>query len=139
AVDSAVMVIDAAKGIETQTRKLFEVCRLRNIPITTFINKMDREGRDPIDLLDEIEQTLQLHVAPVTWPIGMGRNFLGVYDLLHDRLILIERGGCTKDEGITCSGLDDPKLDDLLPAEALAKLREDVDMVRGLCPPFNLQ
>ncbi len=139
AVDSAVMVIDAAKGIETQTRKLFEVCRLRDIPIATFINKMDREGRDPFDLLDEIEQTLQLHVTPVTWPIGMGKAFRGVYDLLHDRLILIERGGGAKDEGITCSGLDDPKLDELLPADAVAKLREDVEMARGLCPDFDLQ
>src|SRR5581483_10740689 len=81
AVDSAVMVIDAAKGIEEQTRKLFEVCRLRDVPIITFINKMDREGRDPLDLIDEIEQQLQLEIAPASWPIGSGRNFLGCYDL----------------------------------------------------------
>src|ERR1700734_2504457 len=86
AVDSAVMVIDAAKGIEEQTRKLFEVCRLRDVPIITFINKMDREGRDPFDLMDEIEQTLALDVTPASWPIGMGRRFLGCYDLLHDHL-----------------------------------------------------
>src|SRR5206468_3446570 len=77
AVDSAIMVIDAAKGIETQTRKLFEVCRLRNVPIITFVNKLDREGRDPFDLMSEIEQDLQLHVTPAAWPIGMGYNFLG--------------------------------------------------------------
>lgn len=89
AVDSAVMVIDAARGIETQTRKLFEVCRLRNVPITTFINKMDREARDPFELLDEIEQTLALDVTPASWPIGMGRDFLGCYDLINDRLVLV--------------------------------------------------
>src|SRR5512135_301201 len=81
AVDSAVMVIDAAKGIEEQTLKLFEVCRLRDVPIITFINKLDREGRDPFDLLGEIEQALALDVTPASWPIGMGRNFLGCYDL----------------------------------------------------------
>src|SRR5574339_397218 len=86
AVDSAVMVIDAAKGIETQTRKLFEVCRLRNVPIATFINKMDREGRDPFELLDEIAHDLQLEVVPVSWPIGMGKDFLGCYDLFADQL-----------------------------------------------------
>ncbi|MGH8018400.1 MAG: GTP-binding protein, partial [Opitutaceae bacterium] len=80
AVDAALMVIDAAKGIEAQTRKLFEVCRLRDIPIVTFINKLDRESRDPFDLLDEIEKTLALDTAPVTWPIGRGRSFAGTYD-----------------------------------------------------------
>ncbi len=92
AVDSAVMVIDAAKGIEAQTRKLFEVCRLRDIPIITFVNKLDREGRDPFDLLDEIEQTLALDVTPASWPIGMGRNFKGCYDILKERLVLTPKG-----------------------------------------------
>src|SRR5512135_3233375 len=92
AVDSAVMVIDAAKGIEAQTRKLFEVCRLRDIPILTFINKLDRDGREPFELLDEIERDLQLEAVPATWPIGMGSGFRGCYDLLHDRLLLFERG-----------------------------------------------
>jgi peptide chain release factor 3 len=142
AVDSAVMVLDAAKGIEEQTRKLFEVCRLRDMPITTFINKMDREARDPFDLLDEIEQSLALEVTPATWPIGMGRDFLGVYDLIHDRLVLFQKGNADavpREEGITCQGLDDPKLDEILPDHAVAKLREDVDMVRGLCPPLDLE
>ncbi len=139
AVDSAVMVLDAARGIENQTRKLFEVCRLRDMPIATFINKMDREAQDPFDLLDEIEQSLALDVTPASWPIGMGRNFLGCYDILRDRLLLSERSkGNTIDEGIPCEGLDDPKLDELLPADAIAKLREDVEMVRGLCPEFDL-
>ena len=140
AVDSAVMVLDAAKGIEAQTRKLFEVCRLRDMPIATFINKLDRETRDPFDLLDEIEQTLALDVTPVSWPIGMGRDFLGCYDLLGDRLILFDRGKRDRvTEGVACSGLDDPKLAELLPAEALTKLRDDVDMARGLTPEFDAQ
>jgi peptide chain release factor 3 len=140
AVDSAVMVLDAAKGIETQTRKLFEVCRLRDMPITTFINKMDREAKDPFELLDEVEQTLALDVSPASWPIGMGRNFLGCYDLIHDQLILFDRGkGDALSEGIKCEGLDDPKLDELLPDDAVEKLREDVEMVRELCPEFDLQ
>src|SRR6201988_2300564 len=112
AVDSAVMVIDAAKGIEEQTRKLFEVCRLRDVPIITFINKMDREGRDPFDLIDEIEQQLQLEIAPASWPIGSGRNFLGCYDLRRDRLMLIARGA---HEGGVPVGLDDPALETLIP------------------------
>jgi len=138
AVDSAVMVIDAAKGIETQTRKLFEVCRLRNVPIATFINKMDREGREPFVLLDEIAHDLQLEVVPASWPIGSGRTFLGCYDLFRDKLILMERSkGEYMQEGVEITGLDDPKLDKLLPENAVAKLREDVAMVRGLCPKFD--
>jgi peptide chain release factor 3 len=138
AVDSAVMVIDAAKGIETQTRKLFEVCRLRNVPIATFINKMDRDGRDPFELLDEIAHDLQLEVVPASWPIGSGRTFLGCYDLFDDKLILMERTkGEYLQEGIEISGLEDPKLDQLLPEAAVAKLREDVAMVRELCPKFD--
>src|SRR5881396_2405521 len=87
AVDSAVMVLDAARGIEEQTRKLFEVCRLRDVPIITFINKLDRESRDPFDLIDEIEQTLALDATPASWPIGIGRDFLGSYDLFGDALL----------------------------------------------------
>ncbi|CAK0774997.1 peptide chain release factor RF3 [Azospirillaceae bacterium] len=139
AVDSAVMVIDGAKGIESQTRKLFEVCRLRDVPIITFINKLDRESRDPFDLLSEIEEALALDVVPASWPIGMGRDFLGCYDLFADRLILMDRTqGDRMSEGVECRGLDDPRLDALLPAHAVAKLREDIEMVRGLTPSFDL-
>jgi peptide chain release factor 3 len=139
AVDSAVMVIDAAKGIEAQTRKLFEVCRLRDVPIITFVNKLDREGRDPFELLSEIEETLALHVTPASWPIGMGQSFLGCYDLFRDRLLLLDRGrNDVAVEGEVCEGLDDPKLDQRLPANAVARLREEVEMARGLCPPFDL-
>src|SRR4051812_15244450 len=140
AVDSAVMVIDAAKGIEAQTRKLFEVCRLRNVPIVTFINKLDREGRDPFDLMSEIEQDLQLHVTPAAWPIGMGQDFLGAYDLRHERLVLMDRS--RRDvvrDGEVVEGLDDPKLARLLPGYAVERLREGVEMARGLCPPLDLE
>jgi peptide chain release factor 3 len=139
AVDSAVMVIDAAKGIEEQTRKLFEVCRLRDVPIITFVNKLDREGRDPFDLMGEIEQTLALDVTPAAWPIGQGRGFLGCYDLFADRLVLMDRGRRdVVNEGDVLEGLDDPRLDAALPGAALAHLREEVEMARGLCPAFDL-
>ncbi len=142
AVDSAVMVIDSAKGIETQTKKLFEVCRLRDVPILTFINKLDREGQDPFLLLDDIEKTLALEVTPASWPIGMGKDFLGCYDLINDQLILMNKTGDKSQINATietCLGLDDTKLDKLLPAHAVAKLREDVAMVKELCPAFSLQ
>ena len=138
AVDSAVMVIDAAKGIETQTRKLFEVCRLRDVPIVTFINKLDRDGRDPFDLLDEIEQTLALDVSPVTWPIGMGRDFLGCYDLTREEIVLHDRGQKNiRDEGVRVSGLDDPAVDRLIPDSAAKALRDELAMAKGLCPSFD--
>lgn len=140
AVDSAVMVLDAAKGIEPQTLKLFEVCRMRDVPIITFVNKMDRDSQDPFDLMDEIEQRLALDVTPATWPIGNGRDFKGCYNLMNDTLVLFDRGkGDVLTDSITCTGLDDPKLDELLPVHQVAKLREDVEMVRGLCKPFDLQ
>jgi len=140
AVDSAIMVLDGAKGIEGQTRKLFEVCRLRDMPVTTFINKLDRESLDPFALLDVIEQQLALDVTPATWPIGMGRDFKGCYDLINDRLILIEKTKNDRpDEGIVCQGIDDPKLDSLLPQDQLVQLREEVAMVRELCPEFDSQ
>ncbi len=140
AVDSAVMVIDCAKGIETQTKKLFEVCRLRDIPIITFINKLDREGQDPFALLEEIEQTLALDVTPAVWPIGMGRDFKGCFDLLNDRLNLIDKSAnksALPPIGETINGIDDTKLDEALPAGQVAQLRENVEMVRGLCPEFD--
>ena len=138
AVDSAVMVLDAARGIETQTLKLFEVCRLRDVPIITFVNKLDREARDPFDLLDEVERKLALDVVPASWPIGMGRDFLGTYDLFHDALLLFDRG--ERDhvtEPVRCSGLDDPKLAELLPAAALKRLRDEIEMARGLTKSFD--
>ena len=138
AVDSAVMVLDAARGIEAQTLKLFEVCRLRDVPIITFINKLDREARDPFDLMDEIEKQLALDVTPASWPIGMGRDFLGTYDLFADALLLFQRGAGERIvEPVRLKGLDDPRLAELLPAHAVAKLREEVTMARELCPRFD--
>src|SRR4051794_35397696 len=144
AVDSAVMVLDAAKGIEEQTRKLFEVCRLRDVPIITFVNKLDREGRDPFDLIDEIEQTLALDVTPASWPIGMGRDFLGTYDLFGESLLLFERGLNDRDAiaelgaPLRVHGIDDKELAERLPEDAVATLREQVEMASGLCPQFDL-
>mgnify|MGYP000750608867 CR=1 FL=1 len=139
AVDSAIMVLDAAKGIESQTLKLFEVCRLRNIPIITFVNKMDRESLDPFELMDEVEDKLQMEVTPASWPIGMGRDFKGCYDLMKDELVLFDRTkGETLSDTLTCAGLDDRLIDEKLPADQAAKLREDVDMIRGVCPAFDI-
>src|SRR3954468_24892491 len=117
AVDAAVMVIDAAKGIESQTRKLFEVCRLRDIPIITFVNKMDREARDPFELIDEIETTLALDAAPVAWPVGRASEFAGTWDLLEKHFLPVD----ADDTGaIPLSGMDDPRLDALVGAARAA-------------------
>ncbi len=139
AVDSAVMVLDAAKGIETQTLKLFEVCRLRDMPIVTFINKVDREGRDPFDLLDEVEKTLALDATPLTWPIGMGRDLKGVYDLMRGRVILFDPGrGDHIAEIAVDADLDSSALDEAVGAAAADRLREEVELVKGACPEFDL-
>ncbi|HMR11124.1 MAG TPA: peptide chain release factor 3, partial [Polyangiaceae bacterium] len=139
AVDSAVMVIDAAKGIEAQTLKLFEVCRLRDVPIVTFVNKLDRDARDPFEVMSEIEEKLALDVTPVTWPIGMGRQFRGCYDIIDNRLLLTERGAGRSDaEPVQLSSIADPKLDEILPESAVRELREEVEMARGLCPALDV-
>lgn len=129
AVDAAIMVIDAAKGIEARTRKLFEVCRLRDIPIVTFINKMDRETRDPFDLLDEIEKTLALETAPLTWPIGRGRDFVGTYDIRASSVRLME-----SDAGpVKVSGPQDPRIAAYLPAHEQAAFQDELTLaVEGL-------
>ena len=135
AVDSAVMVIDAAKGIEARTRKLFEVCRLRDIPIITFINKMDRDSRDPFELLDEIEKTLALDTAPVTWPIGRGRDFAGTYDIATGGVRLLEseaRTGATQKIAIADLARKNPNLD----AKAI---EDELELVSEACRPFDLQ
>ncbi len=140
AVDAAVMVIDGAKGVESQTQKLFEVCRLRDLPILTFCNKMDREARDTFDIIDEIQENLAIDVTPASWPIGMGRDFLGCYDMLRDRLELMDRADRNKVAAtIEMNGLEDPLLAKHVPAEQLAKLREEVEMARELLPALNPQ
>ncbi|MBN2630384.1 MAG: peptide chain release factor 3 [Rhodobacteraceae bacterium] len=138
AVDAAIMVIDGAKGVESQTRKLFEVCRLRDLPILTFCNKMDRESRDVFEIIDEIQENLAIDVTPASWPIGVGREFIGAYDLLHDRLEIMDRADRNKvAESIQISGLDDPKLADHVPPDLLQKFREDLEMARELLPAFD--
>jgi peptide chain release factor 3 len=137
AVDAAVMVIDAAKGVEEQTIKLLEVCRLRDTPIITFVNKLDREVREPLALLEEIESVLSIDCAPVTWPIGMGKRFRGVYHLLDDRLMRFTPGEERVSEDVEeIRGLDNPRLAALYPDE-IAAARRDVDLIRAAAPPFD--
>ncbi|NOZ11652.1 MAG: peptide chain release factor 3 [Gammaproteobacteria bacterium] len=137
AVDSALMVIDSAKGVEERTIKLMDVCRLRNTPIMTFINKLDRESRDPIEILDEIETVLNIQCAPVTWPIGSGKRFKGVYHLIDDNIHFFSptHGGKIQ-EGHVIRGLDNPELDDLLKEQA-DDLRAEVELVKGASHTFD--
>jgi peptide chain release factor 3 len=136
AVDSAVMVIDAAKGIEARTRKLFEVCRLRDIPIITFINKMDRESRDPFDLMDEIEKTLALDTTPMTWPVGRGRDFLGTYDIETGGVRLLEGGGAKTGQAEQIAISDLASRNANLDANAI---EEELALVSEACKPFDLE
>jgi len=139
AVDAAVMVIDAAKGVEAQTIKLLEVCRLRSTPIITFVNKLDREVREPIALLEEIESVLNIDCAPITWPIGMGKVFRGVFHLLHDRLMRFTPGEERRSaDSEMIEGLANPQLDRLFPDEVGA-LRRDVELIRSASTPFDLE
>ena len=135
AVDSAVMVIDSVNGVEAQTIKLLNVCRMRDTPIITFINKLDRESRPPIELLDEIESTLGMECAPMTWPIGMGKGFRGVYHLYNDVVSFFDPRA-EKGTSETIQGLDNPRLDELLDRQA-EELRIDVELVRGASHAFN--
>lgn len=139
AVDAAVMVIDAAKGVEAQTIKLLKVCRLRNTPIITFINKLDREVRDPLDLLNEIEDVLKLECVPITWPIGMGKTFRGVFSLMKNRMMRFKPGEdhLTHDEEMI-EGLDNPELDRLFPLE-MPYVRDSIELVQGASEPFSLE
>ena len=137
AVDSALMVIDSAKGVEERTIKLMEVCRLRDTPIITFINKLDREGREPIELLDEIESVLGIQCAPVTWPIGMGKRFKGVYHLYEDAVHLFDQRHSDRVvKGQQIKGLESPGLDEYLGDQA-DELREEIELVRGASHEFD--
>ena len=139
AVDCAIMVIDAAKGIEAQTRKLFEVCRLRNIPIITFVNKVDREGLSPFTLLDEIADKLQLDVSPQNWPTGIGGLFHGLYDLRRDELLVADRSdGLSLGKVVSLGGIDDPDLEQSLPADAAESLRENGGLAVASYHKFDL-
>ena len=140
AVDAAVMVIDGAKGVESQTQKLFEVCRMRDLPILTFCNKMDRESRDTFDIIDEIQQNLAIDVTPASWPIGRGREFIGTYDLLRDRLELMDRADRNKiSESIKINGLEDPTLAEHVPADLLDVFLEEIEMAKELLPTMDRQ
>jgi len=139
AVDSALMVIDVAKGVEDRTIKLMDVCRLRTTPILTFINKLDREGRDPIDLLDEVESVLKIDCAPMTWPIGMGKRFKGIYHLYNDTIRLFAvADGQNASTGELIEGINNPRLDELIGDQA-EELREEVELVQGASHEFDLE
>lgn len=138
AVDSALMVIDCAKGVEERTIKLMEVCRLRTTPIFTFVNKLDRDGREPMEILDEIERVLHIQCAPVTWPIGMGRSLKGIYHLARDTVYFYTtgKGGASINHGETVVGLDNPRLDTLLP-DIIDDFREEIHFLREVGNPFD--
>lgn len=139
AVDSALMVIDSGNGVEEQTIKLLNVCRMRNTPIITFMNKVDREIRDPLELLDEIESVLKIRCAPITWPIGMGKTFRGVYHLMNDEIMLFEAGSERADQTFeVIKGIDNPRLDAMFPQE-IQQLRSEVELVHGASNPFDLE
>src|ERR1043166_8637280 len=132
AVDSVIMVIDCVKGVEPQTRKLLEVCRMRNTPVIVFINKMDREGQNPFDLLDEIEKELKIKVRPMTWPVGIGKSFKGVYNLNERSLNLFQGESKTKvEERIKITDISDAQIDQRLGDDFAAQLRADVDLIDG--------
>lgn len=138
AVDSALMIIDGAKGVEDRTIKLMEVCRLRTTPILTFINKMDRDTRDPIEVMDEVETVLNIQCAPMTWPIGMGRHFKGVYHLYNDVIHLYTQGqGSRIPDDRRIEGLDNPEFDALLGEDLAEELRTEVELVRGASHAFD--
>ncbi len=138
AVDSALMVIDAAKGVEAQTIKLLNVCRMRDTPIITFINKMDRETRDPVELLDEVESVLKIQCAPVTWPIGMGKTFRGVYHLLRDEILLFTPGEEKANQDVEIiKGIDNPRLAEMFPLE-IERVKMEIELLKGASHPYDL-
>jgi peptide chain release factor 3 len=139
AVDSVLMVIDCAKGVEDRTIKLMDVCRLRDTPILTFINKLDRDVRDPIEVLDEVESVLKIAAAPINWPLGMGKGFKGVYNLYTDTIHVYKQGrGHLAAEDIQINGLDSPEAAQLL-GDYLDEVRDELELVRGATPEFNVE
>ena len=140
AVDSALMVIDCAKGVEERTIKLMDVCRLRDTPIMTFINKLDREGRDPIELLDEVESVLNIQCAPITWPIGMGSRLKGIYHFMTNEVHLYESGrNFTRQDSMIYASLDDPELIAQVGRDVIDELQDELELLQGASHPFDKQ
>ncbi|WP_420577131.1 peptide chain release factor 3 [Ekhidna sp.] len=138
AVDSVIMVIDCVKGVEEQTEKLMEVCRMRNTPVICFINKLDREGQDAFTLLDEIEEKLDIKVRPMSWPIGMGKTLRGVYNIYENNVNLYEPNKQKRvDDVVNIKGVDDPELDKRLPESLVKELREEIELVNGVYDEFD--
>ncbi len=138
AVDSALMLIDGAKGVETQTKKLLDVCRMRHTPVMTFMNKFDRNCIDPFELLDDVEKELNIQCSPLTWPIGMGKEFKGVYDITTQRIKIFNPGESVREfEAVQIDGLDDPKLDETVGEEYADQLREDMELLEGAGNTFT--
>ncbi|OWY20081.1 peptide chain release factor 3 [Sphingobacteriales bacterium UPWRP_1] len=141
AVDSVILVVDCVKGVEEQTEKLMEVCRMRHTPVIIFINKLDRDGKDPFDLLDELERKLSIHTRPLSWPINMGTHFKGVYNLFNQTLRLFVPGlqSATDEEAMSVSGLNDPTLDREVGTADANRLRADVELIESVYEPFNME
>ncbi|MEG2067511.1 MAG: peptide chain release factor 3 [Tannerellaceae bacterium] len=138
AVDSVIIVVDIAKGVEAQTRKLMEVCRMRKTPVIVFVNKMDRDGKDPFDLLDEIEEELHIHVRPLSWPIDMGQRFKGVYNIYEKKLNLYTPSKQFVTENIEFNDISNPDLEDHIGATLAEKLRADIELIEGVYPEFDV-
>ena len=139
AVDSVIIGVDVAKGVEQQTRKLMEVCRMRNTPVIIFVNKLDREGRDPFDILDELENELKISVRPLSWPINIGAKFKGVYNIYEGALDLFKPDKQKVTERVEITDVNDPAVDEAVGAADAAKLREDLDLIEGVYPEFDRQ
>ena len=137
AVDSVIIVVDAAKGVERQTRRLMEVCRMRKTPVIIFVNKMDREGKDPFDILDELEKELMIKVRPLSWPINIGAKFKGVYNIYEHTLDLFTPSKQTVTERVKISDINSPEIDELVGEQDASKLREDLELIEGVYPDFD--
>jgi len=139
AVDSVIIVVDVAKGVEMQTRKLMEVCRMRNTPVIIFVNKLDREGRDPFDILDELESELKIAVRPLSWPINIGAKFKGVYNIYEHSLDLFTPNKQRATERVEISDLSDPRIDQAVGPQDAEKLRQDLELIEGVYPEFDTE
>ena len=138
AVDSVIIVIDTAKGVEAQTRKLMEVCRMRKTPVIVFVNKMDRAGKAPLDLLDEIEEELHINVRPLSWPIDMGQRFRGVYNIYEQKLNLYTPSKQYVTENVEFKDLISPELENYIEPGQAEKLRSDIELIEGVYPEFDV-